>query len=250
MMTYQLPWQEMKDRISNAIFLSAAAMLGSFFTFVHQYNHLWESIFNQLPTSREIFYLSLAQAFIVFSLAVLCSLVGFLYSDRLRLPGFGHFNDLFIWLPGGLAVGTFLTPFSYLLFDREMLRLTPGIYPNSWEWAVATVVGGAVAQEVIVRFGLLTIGVYLLQWIGYHRHPWPAIAVISTGGAGGVILFIAKFDLFQNLPVPHILTALLFAFVLQWIFCETYLRKGLVATICIHIGLAVKFLIFSLGLNP
>ena len=245
----QIGLNEMKERIQNAIFLAAAAMLGSFPMFLYQYQHLSGYIFTPQPSEERLFYLSLIQSVIVFALAFLCALVGFLYSARLKLPKFGSPADALNWLSFGLALGLLFTPLSYFVLDREMMRLIPQMYPTHWPWAIGNMLGGAITQEVISRFGLLTIGIYLLDRWNFKGYPWPAIALVSLFGCAGTYVSLLKFDLAQRLFPSEIVLALIIVFILQWVFSEAYVRKGFLAAVCIHFGLSVRLLVYALLLD-
>ena len=245
-MKTRLEWNEMKNRIQNSVFLAAGAMFGSLPMFHYQFKNLSGSIFTIQPTAEQIYYLSVCQSFMVFSLAFLCALVGFLYADRLKLPGFGKHSDVMFLLPVGLVLGLAFTPVWYFAFDREIFLIIPEIYPASMAWALASMMGVAISQEVIVRFGLLTIVLYFLDRWGFEGHPWPAIAIISTFGSFGAYLFMVKFNLAELLSSYQIAILLISAFFLQWGFCEVYLRKGLLAAFYIHFGLSVKYLIYAI----
>jgi hypothetical protein len=240
------PWHEMKNRIQNSILLSAAAMFCSLPLFQYQYLHLSSKIFPNMPSPEKIYYLAVSQSFILFALALLCSLIGFLYSDPLNMPGFGKLSDAAVWLPVGLMIGIVFTPIRYFLFDRSIIMTIPELFPKPWGWALAQMIGTTIPQEVIVRFGLLTIGVYLLRKLNYSGHPVSAIGLISVFGSFVTYLTMIRFNIASKLIPNQMITLLLLTFCLQWIYCEIYIRKGLVATVCIHFGLTVKFLLYAL----
>ena len=239
----------MKNRIQNAFFLAAAAMLASFPMFLYQFRHLTGSIFYHQPSAERLFYLSLTQSFMVFALAFLCALVGFLYSESLQLPEFGRPGFFLSWLPMGLILGLVFTPVSYFVIDRDIMRLVPRVFPRDWPWALGNMLGGAITQEVIARFGLLTIGIYLFRRLGFKGHPWPAIALVSLFGCAGTYIFLLKFNLAQEFVFSQIAIGLTMAFFLQWAFCEVYVRKGFLATSCIHFGLNIKLFLYALMLD-
>ena len=245
----QFGLKEIKDRVQNAFFLATAAMLASFPMFLYQFRHLTGSVFSHQPSAERLFYLSLTQSFIVFALALLCALVGFLYSESLQLPEFGRPGHFLAWLPMGLVLGLVFTPVSYFTVDREIIQLVPQVFPRHWPWALGNMLGSAITQEVIARFGLLTIGIYLFRRLGFRGHPWPAIALVSLFGCAGTYIFLLKFDLAQEFLPSQIAVGLTMAFFLQWIFCEVYVRKGFLAASCIHFGLNIKLLVYALILD-
>ena len=245
----QIGLKEMKDKVQNAFFLATTTMLAAFPMFLYQFRYLTGSIFYYQPSAERLFYLSLTQSFVVFALAFLCALVGFLYSEPLKLPEFGRAGHFLVWLPMGLVLGLVFTPLSYFAVDREIIQLIHGAFSRHWPWALGNMLGSAMTQEVIARFGLLTIGIYLFRRLGFRGHPWPAIALVSLFGCAGTYMFLLKFDLSHKFLPSHIAVGLIMAFLLQWIYCEIYVRKGFLAALCIHFGLNMKLLVYALLLD-
>ena len=239
-------WAEMKDRSRNAVLLAAASMFGALPMFQYQFRYLTDTIFIRQPSPDRVYYLAVSQAFILFSLALVCSLIGFLYSERLKLPGFGTLNDIRKWLPIGLMAGLLLTPVRYFVLDRKILATTPQIFPESFPWAVSHMIGTSLPQEVIVRFGLLTIGIYLMRKMKLKGYPWPALIVVSIFGASGTFVSLTKFNLAQKFPPSYILILLIMTLLIQWLYCEVYIRKGLIAAICIHSGFPIKYVVYAM----
>lgn len=244
-MRTRLGWAEMKSRLQNAVLLSAVAMFVSLPMFYERYTRFAGSIFKIPPTAEQLFYLSLSQSFMVLAIAFLSALVGFLYMDRLRLPGFGRFGDIRIWLPAGLVVGLAITPVAYYAADREIISVMPEVFPSSWQWALANMAGGAIAQEVIARMGLLTIALYFMDRWKFKGHPWPAIIFVSLFGAAGSFFSLAGHNLAGQLLPNQIILCLVLAFAGQWVFCEIFIRKGFIPAAGIHFGMSVKYLVYS-----
>jgi hypothetical protein len=237
-----------KETVQNALLLSGLVMFACLPMFRYQFQYLSADIFIQPADPVMINRLALMQSFIVFLLAVLCSLVGFTYARRLELPGFGTFSDLLYWLPLGLLAGVLFAPVYYFLVDRALMQRIPEMFPASPVDALALMIGGVIPQEVIARFGLLTIGVYFWKRRRKGR-PWPLIAGVSLFGAAGAYVTLAKFYLNHKIPPVQMGIVLATVFLLQWLFCELYLRRGFVTATCIHLGLTVKLLIYALFLR-
>ncbi len=244
-MKSRIEWSVMKNHIQNATLLAAATMFVSLPMFHYQFRHLTAAVFRAQPSVQRAYYLALSQSFVVFCLAFLSALIGFIYTERLRLPGFGKPADIRVWLPVGLIAGLIFTPISYLIFDRGVIRSIPEIYPASLLWTLVVTAGRALSQEVIVRFGLLTIGVYLWDRWGRKGRPWPAIAAISAFGAAGSYLMMSRLEMVSRLSPSQIMIMLVLSFLMQWILCEVYIRKGFLAAVCVHLGLAVKYVIIA-----
>ena len=240
-----LLWEETKNIIQNAVLLAGATLFATWPMFLYQYQHLTGLFSTSLMTPELLDRLALTQSLIVFLTAFLCALVRFLYAERLSLPRFGGAADISFWLPVGLLGGLMLTPVSYWIIDRELLQLTPQVFPNSWSWALADMLGSALTQEVLARLGLLTVGIYFLNRWKFVGYPWLAIALIALLGMVGTYSFLLKFGLVPKFSTIDLTILLAQAFLLQWFFCAIYLRWGFLATVCIHFGLSVKLLIYT-----
>lgn len=244
-MKSRIEWSIMKNHIRNALLLGAVTMFLSLPMFHYQFRHLTGEVFRGQPTVEMAWRLALSQSFMVFCLAFMSSLIGFIYAEKLRLPGLGKAADIRVWLPGGLAAGLIFTPISYILLDREVIRLIPGIHPSSLSWTLPVMLAGAFCQEVIIRFGLLTIALYLWNRWTEKGRPWPAIALISAFGATGSWLLISRLGIAGGLSHSQIMTMVVLSFLTQWILGEVYVKKGLSASICVHLGLSAKYLVFT-----
>ncbi|MCP4695461.1 MAG: hypothetical protein GY862_01230 [Gammaproteobacteria bacterium] len=242
-----LPPEEMKHQVRNAVLLAGAAMVVALPMLLYQLQQLPVSVFTHPPDPAQLYQLAAKQAAVVFALALLCSLVGFLYAERLELPGFGTLRDIRLWLPLGFGAGLVFTPISYIAFDRELIQTLPELYPAFWLPALADMAGTTLTQEVVLRFGLLTICVYLLRWGNlFNGRLWPAILVIAAFGTLGTYLILAEFELAQRVSSAKMGAALVFSFAFQWLYCEIYLRWGFLAVFCTHLGFSVKFFVYAL----
>lgn len=241
------PLEEMKCRVRNAVLLAGATMAVALPMLFYHFQRFSISVFKQQPDPAILYNLAMKQGVVVFALALLCSLVGFLYAERLALPGFGALKDIRLWLPLGFGAGIVFTPVSYLSLDRELIHALPEIYPAFWQSALADIVGTALIQETVLRFGLLTICVYFMRRGNFFSgHLWPGILIVAAFGTVGAYLFLAEFELVQRLSIVQTGAALLFAFAVQWVYCEIYLRWGFLAAFCTHMGFSVKFFIYAL----
>ncbi len=239
-------FDDARRRVQDALLLSAAVMFGAFPMFVYQYRHLTAGVFAAAPTDRQVYAIAMGQCIILFCAALLCSLVGFLYSERLSIPGFGRARDAWRWMLRGIVAGLFITPVSYFLIDRELIQHIPEMFPEPWYWALSWMAGSALSQEAVARFGLLTIGVYILDWLNFKRHTRVVVALVSLFGVAGTYLFLSRLYLLGR-PGPDVVAlSLVLVFVVQWILCEVYLRKGFVASLCLHFGLMARLLVYQL----
>jgi hypothetical protein len=243
---FRMSLAEVRERVQNALLLAGAVMLASAPMFYYQFSHLMGSVFKKVPTEKQLQLLSVGQALIIFALALLCSLVGFLYAERLSLPGFGKISDLKRWLPAAVGLGLALLLPWYFLSDRFLMGNIPEAYPGYWPWALSLAVGNALSQEVVARFGLLSIGVYLLRWRGYNGHPTAAIAVVSLFATVCSLLFLVRLNLSIPVSPARLMASLAAVFILQWVLAEVYIRKGLVPAMALHLGLGARLIVYAL----
>lgn len=248
MKTYLLRPDQMKSRVKLAIILSFLAMCSVIPMYFYQLRSLAENIGLDQPP-RSILALAMSQAIIFFGAALLSSLVGLLYAERLGLPGTGKTSDLKFWLPLGLAVGLLYTPFAYLLSDRRLMAGVPELFPRPWWWALAWLWGSAFSQEVVGRLGLFTIGVYFVRWFGFKGHPWPAMVVVGLFSMLSALMFNHRFQIGVRIDPSILKLSLVGVFLFQWLMCEVYLRKGLLAALSLHLGLKIKLLVYSFWLS-
>ena len=243
-----LSFREMRNRVQNAILLAGLTMLVSYPMFYYQFARLTGRLFARPPYAAELQFLALGQALILFALSLVCALVGFIYSERLGLPGFGRPRDLGRWLPLGLGLGLLYAPASFFLLDRDLAALASEFRPSPWPFALARLVGTALSQEVVARFGLLIIAMYLLRRFKLSRRTWPAILALSAFVTCGSWLFLARLELLPLLSAPQLALMLASTFALNWALSEVFLRYGLIAGISMHLGLNFKTLIYSFWL--
>lgn len=101
------------------------------------------------------------------AMAVVCviaALAGSLFARRYRLPGLGQVADLWRGRWVILGAGPIVMLVSYLAFGRAIAEAVPGYFPSSPSWALALTINGAVFDEVVERYGMMTI------CAGFSRH--------------------------------------------------------------------------------
>ncbi|MCU7959789.1 MAG: hypothetical protein KZQ58_07260 [gamma proteobacterium symbiont of Bathyaustriella thionipta] len=236
---------ELKVRLRHAVILAGIAMLCLWPLLYFNLDYLNQHIFKQPADAEQITILVFNQLLLAFLLALLCSLTGFLYAERLGLPGIGRTRSAIWWLLSGLVAGSLFTPLTYWAYEQTLLTRAMGLYPTHWPQALLSMLGESIMQEVTLRFGLLTMGIYFLARLGY-RHPWPVIALISAFSAYAFFGFLERYHLLAVFTLQEWSIALVIGMLLQWLLCEVYLRWGLLASISLHSGLLVKYLLYSM----
>lgn len=236
---------ERSQSITSAILFSGFVTLAALPMLVYHFQYLSGHFFSHPPDIPQVYRLAVKQSVLLFLPVMLCSLIGFIYAPRLRLPGFGVLRDMLFWLPAGLLAGALFSPLAYLVLDRHAMQILPALYPLSANEALAEMLGIALTQETLVRFGLLTIAVYLFDRNRNGRYLHYALVVIACFGSAGMYMFLQRVGLYPLLSPWQAGISLVMAFALQWFYCRIFLRYGLLAAICLHFGLNLKYLIYA-----
>jgi hypothetical protein len=236
---------EARAHVRNAIALAGLVMFASVPMYYFQFSRLASLIFKKTPPPEAMRALAVGQGLVAFSLALLCSLVGFMYAGRLALPGLGWGRDFRKWWLVAGALGAVSIPVSYFALDRDLLVKFPEFFPRPWPLAAIHVVGGALGQEVIARFGLITIVVYLLRWRGSRGHPWPATVIVSAFMTTAEFLYLTWTDIGARLEPWQLGVYLGMQLAFQVFQSEVYLRGGLLAAIAVHLALGLRLVVYT-----
>lgn len=230
------------EAIKKSVILSAATMLSAISLFFYQFAYLSDNLFTHTLNDQSILLLSIKQSVLVFCIALLSSLVGFLYCKKLHLPGWGSWNQFPHWFLSGLMMLLIYAPCSYWLIDRHFMAELPNLFPHDLFWAMSYGLSGAINQEVILRFGLLTILLYFYHKFFPHRYPWGAITLISLFACSGSYILLKKFHLEVNEQLLN--SSMVGNFFLNWLFCHLYIRYGLLVSITVHSVLNLKYVLY------
>ncbi|MBW2528803.1 MAG: CPBP family intramembrane metalloprotease [Deltaproteobacteria bacterium] len=167
------------------------------------------------------------------------SSVGALFAKRYGLVGVGSVADLRrarLWV---LAVAPALSLATYLLFGRAIAARVPGYYPEELYWALAKALKGALFDEVVARFGMMTI------LCGIFRRVWLANVLQA---AFFTVLAVLGLSFYAVEPTASVYFAVSIAasvgihLLLGW----TYAKYGLVTAMALHFVYGLKFLLHAL----
>ena len=111
---------------------------------------------------------------ILITLSLLSAIVGFSYSEKRGLAGFGDKTGFIRYIPLLLLLGANMSALSYLLFDRFFFKISPASYPKDLIFLVSFPFKGAFTEELILRFSLVTI------MVGIFRHKVTGIVIASA----------------------------------------------------------------------
>ena len=162
----------------------------------------------------------------IFVLVAIASIVGSLFAERYRLRGIGGLDDLRAarWL---LAAAPVLLLVSYFAFGRVMAERIPGTFPATLGWAFVATAKNAVFDEVVARFGMMTIVA------GLAPRTWQANVLQAVFFTALVFKGLGFFGLAASWDVPFV-ASLVMTFAMHLYFCHLYARYGLLAAVVAH----------------
>lgn len=182
------------------------------------------------------------QGITLFILLFICCFCGFFYAQFLKLPGFLDkdrkkltSNEIIIFLN--------LILLTFLLLDIPFGEKYPEIYPKSILWATSYPFRICFLNEVIFRFGLLTVLIggfrYLLSKESVNLIVSVFYAIVSTGKFYQNMDEAFAWDYFGS-------TYLIGNFVVSYFFGYIYIKYGLVKAIIFHFLFGCKILMYSI----
>ncbi len=172
-------------------------------------------------------------------LVVVAALVGSIFAKRYRLAGLGTFADLRRSLLLVLTAGPALSIFSYLAYGLAIVDVVPGYYPRQVIWALAVVAKGVLFDEVVARYGMMTI------FAGVTPKLWLANLLQATFFTAMVFKSLS----FYGLAVvwnAYFLSSLATAFGSHLIYGGLYAKRGLYAAMALHLVVDLRFVAHAL----
>ncbi len=181
---------------------------------------------------------------------ITASVMGTFFAERYGLRGAGDRTSVAQskWLI--LLAAPLLSVCSYWLFGRAIAERVPGYYPASLMWALAHVLKGALFDEVVARYGMMTICCGALASRGRDLRGSPYLtwklwlanliqAVFFTALALGGLSF---YGLAPSLT-PLLIASLSASLVIHLMLGYVYARYGLGAAMLCHFALGLKYIL-------
>jgi hypothetical protein len=154
-------------------------------------------------------------------LVTACALAGSLFGRRHGLAGRGDLRLLRASLSRVLPAGAVLAAGTYLLFGRHLAARVPGIYPASLAWAALLLIKGAVFDEAVARYGVMTL------LCAAVRRPWIANLLQAA-----LFTWLTSRNLaFHGVTIP-------------W---GLFLLASLASSLAVHLGHGLAFARFGLA---
>lgn len=171
---------------------------------------------------------------------VLAALVGAFFSARNGLPDVGDHRGVraaWRWIAAAAA----LAIVSHAVVGSAVAAALPGQYPCALHWALVALLKGAVFDEVIARYGMMTIV------MGVVRRAWIANVLQATffAGIGARALFFEPAAGGPGLD-PLTLASVGTSWVVSLAAGHMYARHGLLAAIALHLAVGLRFPLHAL----
>lgn len=188
-----------------------------------------------VPSGRDPWVFMAVELVLLALLLFLSALIGFSFSTRLDLPGFGKIRDFIYALPALVAGGIALVALSYVVFDRYYFMVAPATFPRETIYLAALPFKAALADETILRLGLVSIGV------GLTKNKGAGVVLMSAVST----LFTVKYLEFVGLPfmldhfyVVYLLLSFFDNILLGWLF----VTRGLLYSMALKFVIGCKYL--------
>ena len=178
------------------------------------------------------------ELFMLFILCLLCAMVGFSFSERRGLPGFGDTTRFVRSVPLLLLLGAVMTAISYLFFDRFFIELSPASYPKNPLYLLSFSLKAAFTEEVILRFALVTI------MIGLFRSKMVGVILSSVVAT----LFALKYFQFVGIRISFdylIVVHLVLSFTANLILSYLFVSRGLLYAMALNFLFSIKYAVVS-----
>jgi hypothetical protein len=168
-------------------------------------------------------------------IVVIASLVGSLTSERYRLGGIGDLERTKRAWPF-IVVAIFFSFFSYFVFGARLAAAVPAYYPKEVGWAAAMMIKGAVFDEVVARYGMMTIV------CGVARRPIIANVLQAVFFTVVGLRSMAFFGVHVSVDL-FVISGLVASFAVHLVLGHVYARYGLLAACTVHLGLEIERMI-------
>jgi hypothetical protein len=187
------------------------------------------------PAGRDPWAFMAAELVLLVFVLFLSALTGFSFSARFDLPGMGQLREFFRALPLLIAGGIGMVAISYFAFDRYFFVIAPVSFPKEPIYLATIPFKTALADETILRLGLVTIGV------GLTKNKGAGVVLMSAVSA----LFSVKYLEFIGIPftldhfyVIYLLLSFLGNIVFGWLF----VTRGLFYSMALKFVVGCKYL--------
>ena len=211
------------------------ASLSTLFTLPYFHYLLFTALKSKWFSASSICWsLLFTQLFLLFIICFLSFLVGLVFTKRINLPGLGNRNNIVRSLPFLLIIGMALIGMSYFFFDRHFYQISPLSYPKDLLYLISFSLKGAFAEEIILRFGLLTLCVGLL------KNRVAGVVLISVLAS----LFSIKYFRFigVDLEISHLMiNQVLLSFAANVILGYLFVTKGLIHAMVLKFIFSMKY---------
>ena len=222
---------------------SALATACTLFTFPY-FHYLIFIVLDRyrLPTGLGPWGLLFSQLLLLFIVCLLAAMVGFSFSKRFGLPGFGDWRHLARTIPFLLVLAVGMITLSYLFFDRYFVRISPVSYPKDLLYLISIPFKEAFTEEIILRYCLVTLG------IGLFKSKKAGVLLVSALAS----LFTIKYFHFIGIKVGldyFFITQLLLSFSANLLLGYLFFTRGLLFCMALRCLFGMKYALVSCAIG-
>jgi len=218
---------------------SALAISATLFTLPYFHYLIFDvSHEGRFPKGVEPWDLLLSQLFLLLIVCFLSGIVGFSFSKRFDLPGFGDPRRFIPSIPFLVVTGGVMISISYFVFDRHFIEISPHSYPEHVFYLITMPFKEALTDEMILRLCLVTLCVGLFKRKGLGVFFVSAIAPFFTVK---YFRFIGVEFGSHYLFISHLILSFLANLLLGYLF----VAHGLLYSMALRFLLGMKYMVIA-----
>lgn len=182
------------------------------------------------------------ELFMLFFTCFLSSVSGFSLRQKYDLPEIWDYGHLKKWFPVLILTGIGMGGMTFFLFDRHFYFISPESYPSSPLYVISRPFKLAFTNEVILRFGLVTI------LVGLFKNKIVAVTLVSLFAS----FLTMKYFRFMGIDYPYndfFQIQFFISFTANFLLGLCYIKLGLFYSMALHFlfGWRLLFVVLILG---
>ena len=196
----------------------------------------------RLPGGLDPWGLLFTQLFLLSIACLLSAMVGFSFTKRFKLPGFGDWQHFVRAIPVLLVLAAGMITLSYFFFDRRFVEISPVSYPKDLLYIISIPFKEAFTEEIILRFCLVTLAIGLL------KSKKAGVVFVSALAS----LFTIKYFHFIGIKVGlnyFFITQLLLSFSANLLLGYLFVTRGLLFNMALRFLFGMKYALVSCAIG-
>jgi len=175
-----------------------------------------------------------AQSALLFVICLMSAMVGYGLMRRFELPGFGRIDAWLGSLPTLLAIGLLLLLVSQWVFDGDSYRISPAAGPDKLFYLLAIPLNAAITDEMILRFGFVTIAV------GLCRNKLRGVVLAALFAVMLTEKYFTYIGVYAGLDYVTA-SRFVFSFFINFLLGYLFVTRGLLSSMTVNLVLGLRY---------